>query len=167
MRPHLQPQVKTPGNRSKWLRKTWWLSLPSHYQIYEPGKLKQAQHLRSLEFLYPPIPQETFPRLLSVRKMRVPHSLHRSFGNKLLLSLIWIAAGHLYLSCLPYLSCSHDRYSHWITLTIPWDAGRGSISTSVLASLRPIKIKWKQLSWLLDRQLPTPQFFWKKKSGAG
>lgn len=93
-----------------------------------------------------------------------PALTSNSFGNRLLTSLIWIAAGH------PSLSCSKVRWSPWIALTVPWDARRGSIPTTVFASLEPIKVKWKQLSWPLDRQLPAPQFFWKKGcgvSGAG
>ena len=39
------------------------------------GKERQPQYLRPLEFPYSSTPQDTLPRLLSVRKMRVPHSL--------------------------------------------------------------------------------------------
>lgn len=44
-------------------------------QTCEPGKERQPQYLRLLEFPYSSTPQDTLPRLLSVRKMRVPHSL--------------------------------------------------------------------------------------------
>lgn len=42
---------------------------------YKPGKPPRPQSLRSLEFPLPATPPETFPRVPSVRKTRVPHSL--------------------------------------------------------------------------------------------
>lgn len=111
--------------------------------------------------------QETLPGWLPIRKMRVPHSLHWPiihletscsflWSELQLLTPIWVAH--------PYLS----ELLTWRVLSLncivcAMGCKGGSISKSMLTSLGQIKAKWKQLSWLLDRQLPTSRFFRAKK----
>lgn len=95
------------------------------------------------------------PQGCSLGKMREPHSLDWPVINSEQVAYVF----GLVCSRRPLREHSHRSLSLNLRDSAMecWDW-----EWVCMNSLGSIEVKGKQLSWLLDRQLPTPQFFWKK-----